>query len=78
MKEKISTNLLIKYIYSETTVSESLAIEDALRSDWSLHEAYEEVLTAYHQLPKAKFNPSPDAIQNILKYSAQTAVEPQH
>ena len=78
MKEKISTNLLIKYIYSETTVSESLAIEDALSSDWSLHEAYEEVLTAYHQLPKAKFNPSPDAIQNILKYSAQTAVETQH
>ena len=65
MKEKISTNHLIKYIYNETSVSESLAIEHALSTDWSLHEAYKEVLTAYRQLPKAKFNPSPDAIQNI-------------
>ena len=78
MKEKISTNNLIKYIYNETSVTETLAIEDALRTDWTLNEEYAELLTAYHQLPKAKFNPSPDSIQSILKYSAQTAVEPQH
>ena len=38
MKEKISTNHLIKYIYNETSVAESLAVENALDNDWSLNE----------------------------------------
>ncbi len=78
MKKKIFTNHLIKYIYNETSVTESLAIENALDNDWSLNEEYEELITAYNKLPKAKFNPSSDSIQSILNYSAYTAVEPQH
>ncbi len=75
MKQKFTPNHLIRYIYNETTAAESMAIEDAMDSDWNLYEAYEELLSGYLELPKAGFRPSPSSIRNILKYSAQSAVE---
>ncbi|HHS95227.1 MAG TPA: hypothetical protein ENJ45_01455 [Phaeodactylibacter sp.] len=74
MTQNFTPNHLIKYIYKETSLAESLAIEEALAHDWNLHETYEELCKAYLQLPKAQFSPKPSTIQNILKYSAQTGV----
>ncbi len=74
MKQKFTPNHLVRYIYKETSVAESLAIEKALGEDWNLYEAYEELHKAYAQLPKVTFSPKPSSIRNILKYSAQSGV----
>jgi hypothetical protein len=74
MKQKFTPDHLIRYIYKETSVSESLAIEAAMAEDWNLYEAYEELHKAYAQLPKVTFAPKPSSIRNILKYSANSGV----
>jgi hypothetical protein len=55
-----------------------MAIRIALQEDWNLFEEYQELKKANVQLSKVTFNPSPSSIQNILRYSKETAVETQH
>lgn len=75
MEQKFTKNDLIRYIYKETSVAETLAINEALNSNDKLYMKYRELLQGYQQLPKAKFNPSASSIQNILRYSQHTALE---
>lgn len=69
---------LIRYIYRETSASETLAIAEALSENHLLMEEYRELYEGYLQLPKAKFSPRPSALQDILRYSEQTALNPMH
>ena len=78
MKHNFTLNHLTRFIYKETSVAESLAISNAIQEDWELFENYQELKKAQDKLPKVTFNPSPDIIQNILRYSKETAVETQH
>lgn len=75
MKQKFTQNHLVKYLYSETSASERLAIDEALASDITLQDQYNELLSAYQQLPKVSFSPSKSAVNNILAYSKRTALE---
>ena len=75
MKQKFTPNHLIKYIYKETSAVETLAISEALLKDEILFQQYQGLMFSFSQLPKVKFDPSPSAIQNILKYSQQSTVE---
>jgi uncharacterized protein YfbU (UPF0304 family) len=78
MDQKFTKNHLIRFIYKETTVAETMAIDEALNEDFELLEKYHELLQGYHQLPQVKFNPAESSIQQILRHSKQTTVEPQH
>ena len=78
MTQKFTPQHLIKYIYKETSATETIAIAEALQEDWELNETYEELLEGYQELPQAKFRPSTSALNNILAYSQQTAVETHH
>ena len=69
---------MIRYIYRETSASETLEIAEALSGDPLLMEEYRELYQGYLQMPKAKFSPKPSALQNILRYSEQTALNPMH
>ena len=73
MELSFTKNLLVKYIYNETTVAEKFYVEEALNEDFKLYEYYEALYEAYIGLPKAKFSPSPDTISNILSYSKQSS-----
>jgi hypothetical protein len=77
MKQKFTQNHLVKYLYSETSASERLAIDEALATDITLQEQYRELLSAYQQLPKVSFSPSESAVSNVLAYSKRTALERQ-
>lgn len=77
MEQNFTPNHLIKYLYKETTASETLAINEALNEDIQLMEEFEGLYAAYKQLPKVTFRPSKSAVHNILKYSQQTALEEQ-
>ena len=69
MKHLCTQDDLIRFIYKETNASETIAISEALCENPVLVEQYEDLLTGYQMLPKAKFSPSSSAIQNILGYS---------
>ena len=73
MKQSFTQNLLVKYIYNETTVAEKFYVEEALNENFELYEEYEVLYGAYVGLPKVKFSPCPDTISNILSYSKQSS-----
>jgi len=75
MTQPFTPELLIKFLYKETTASETLAINEALYNDPDLMAEYEMLQQTQQFLPKIKFCPSAGALQNILRYSEQTAVE---
>ena len=77
MKQNFTPNHLIKYIYKETSASETLAINEAILEDPMLFDEYQDLLDAYQQLPKVKFSASPSAMKNILGYSQRTTLEKQ-
>ena len=70
-------SLLLKYLYHETNSRENDMVEDALASDWKLHEAFENLEQGYRTLPKVTFAPKTSTLQRILRYSnEQPAIEP--
>ena len=75
MTQKFTQNDLIRYIYKETSVTETLAIQEAMDIDFELYTQYQELFHTYQQLPKAKFSPSTSIIQNILQHSQRTALQ---
>ncbi|GJM31515.1 MAG: hypothetical protein DHS20C18_05160 [Saprospiraceae bacterium] len=75
MKQNFTPNHLVKYLYRETTASETLAINEALNENFGLREEFEGLFQAYQQLPKVTFSPSPSAIQRILGYSERQTLE---
>lgn len=78
MKQKFTQNHLVKFIYKETNAAESMAIINAIDNSYELREQYNELLNSYQQLPKVTFQPKNSSIDNILKYSQTTSVQPQH
>ncbi|MEM1322576.1 MAG: hypothetical protein AAGG75_20090 [Bacteroidota bacterium] len=78
MKQKFTQNLLVRYLYKETTAAETMMVADALYEDRRLYEQFEDLLESKNQLPEVRFTPSASAIQNILRYSEQSAVETPH
>ncbi len=75
MKHTFTNDLLIKFIYQETTTSETIAIRKALRNSKELRKNYEQLRASYQQLPKVKFNARKSTLQSILKYSKENATE---
>jgi len=75
MKQKFTLNHLIKYIYKETTVAETLEINEALLKDFQLYQQYQELLFAQRQLPKVKFDAKTSTLNSILNYSKQATLE---
>jgi hypothetical protein len=78
MKQSFTSTQLIKFLYRETSLSETLAISEALENDPLLSQEMDELTEACQQLPNVKFSPSPDTIRSILAYSEERTVEPQH
>ena len=74
MTQKFTQNDLIRFIYKETSVRETLAIQEALNNDFDLFVEYQELYRTFQQLPKVTFSPSKNAIQNILSYSQRSAL----
>ena len=69
MAKKFTQNMLIKYLYAETTPSERLEIENAMDSDFNLREEYEMLVQAHNSFPAIAFNPPQNVISNILNFS---------
>ena len=74
MQQRFTPNQLVQYLYRETSISDTFAIEETLSKDVSTREEFELLSKAYRQLPKVKFSPSERAVQNILRHSERTAL----
>jgi hypothetical protein len=74
MTQPFTPELLVKFLYKETTASETLAVNEALYNDPGLQAEYENLRQAERHLPKVKFQPSSNTLQNILRYSERTTV----
>ena len=73
MAQKFTQNDLIRFIYKETSVAETLAIQELLNSDFDLYIEYQKLYWSYQKLPKVTFSPSQKTVDNILSYSQRSA-----
>ncbi len=75
MAKKITIEDLVAYIYKEVSPMRSMDIKEALTKNPMLLDDYYRLKEGFDHLPKVKFNPPTSVINNILKYSAESAVE---
>lgn len=60
---------VVRYLYCETTESESKEIAQALICDAELQETYKKLSALKTQLDGGMIDPSDKAVDNILNYS---------
>ncbi|MEO6455432.1 MAG: hypothetical protein ABIN97_15235 [Ginsengibacter sp.] len=63
---------LVQYLYNETSSEKTMAIKAALESDWSIREAFDQMVAAQKQLEEVKLSPREEAIKEILDHADKT------
>lgn len=71
MKQTYTAFNLLQLIYGEFDVCEKMEIEYAMQNDLCLQDNYDELYKSYKELPKVKFSPSREALNNIIKYNEE-------
>lgn len=69
MEQNYKLNILIKFLYRETDIFETLEIEDAIEHDFFLAEELQLLKDAFLQLPSVRFSPTKNTMANILSFS---------
>ncbi len=75
MQQNFTPNDLVRLVYRETSVSETLALRAVLTEDLEMRFEFKTLFRAFQQLPKVTFRPSDNAIRRVLNYSKATALE---
>lgn len=75
MKHVFTPQDLIAYLYSEVSIAQRLAIQEALRSDPALALELEQLRIAKQQFPQVRFTAPKRSLQHILNYSRTAALE---
>ena len=65
---------LIQYLYKETSQEKTIAIEAALREDWTLREKLEVLKASTQKLETILESPRAEVIMNIMNYARNTEV----
>jgi hypothetical protein len=65
---------LIQYLYKETSPEQTLAIEAALREDWTLREKLEVLKASTQRLDNLLESPRTEVVLNVLNYARSTEV----
>jgi hypothetical protein len=69
MTKTFTQNDLIRYLYHETSATETTEINKALICDSELQEQFKELTATKSQLDAVRLQPSPACIDNILSYA---------
>ncbi|HJW16920.1 MAG TPA: hypothetical protein VJ499_07360, partial [Flavisolibacter sp.] len=64
---------LILYLYKETSPEATAAIEEAIKTDWTLKEKLEVLKTSMKRLDTITTSPRTEVILNVMKYAAKGA-----
>lgn len=75
MKENYTYNSLVQFLYREMPATAALDVAQQIDEDPETRAMFDDLILAKTQLPKARFNPSPAVLNNILQYSTKTALE---
>lgn len=73
MEQNYTSNLFLKYLYRETSLTETLELEFALENDKELKADFLRVKSGYSALPKVLFYPTEETVADILAYSSKSA-----
>ena len=71
MEESLHLDMM-RFIYREMSAAEALEFSENLENDRDAKAEFSSLLEAKMGLPKVQFQPSDEAIDNILRYSART------
>lgn len=63
---------LLQYLYNETDSVTTAAIEEALKSNWTLREKLSVLKASQQRLNTLLETPRTEAVLNILKYATTT------
>lgn len=66
---------LIQYMYAETSHDKTMAIQQALNTDWKLREEYEALASAKKGLEKVSLSPRKKALDFITNYAGSPVNE---
>lgn len=61
---------LLEYLYKETSPERTQAIEEALRTDWSLREKMAVLQTSRERLDRLVESPRTETILRLLRYAS--------
>ena len=64
-----TTEMLILYLYHETSKEQSMAIEKALETDWELKDQLDVLKDSMKSLDKMVKSPRPQSVEAILNYA---------
>jgi hypothetical protein len=64
---------LLLYLYKETSPEQTIAIEKALKKDWTLSEKLSVIKTSMQRLDKIAVSPRTEVILNVLNYARESA-----
>ena len=66
---------LLLYLYKETTAVETVAIEAALKQDWTLREKMEVLKLSMQRLDKITVAPRTEIVLDVLNYAREHSTE---
>ena len=69
---------LLLYLYKETSLKKTSAIEEALKKDWTLREKLTVLKTSMQRLDKITKSPRTEVVLNVLNYAKEKSVEEVH
>ena len=75
MEDTYTYDSLVQFLYHEMPAADVVEMAHSIEMDEYLHEEFAALHAAKSQLTKVQFNPSKTTIQNILLYSAQSALD---
>ncbi len=68
---KFKAEDLIQYLYKETSVQKTAAIEAALENDWDLLESLELIKSGQKNLETINLSPRDEAVNRILQHTTK-------
>jgi hypothetical protein len=68
---KFKAEDLIQYLYKETSVQKTAAIEAALENDWDLLESLELIKSGQKNLETIELSPRDEAVNRILQHTTK-------
>lgn len=71
MKQAFTPEDLIEYLYKETDTARTIAIEEALETDWSLREKLGVLQASRERLDRLIEAPRTETVLRILDYARQ-------
>lgn len=66
---------MVQFLYRELSAGDAVEMAHLIEENPEIGADFNTLLFAKAQLPKVQFNPSPAVLNNILQYSAKTALE---